>query len=387
MKEIMQKTDNWQRIWNDDGSSNRYNPAKTILYAISLLYRLIIKLRNWLYDHKIFREVKLSCPVISVGNITVGGTGKTPCVIWLAQMLQQQGFKPTVLSRGYGSKNSQPVNIVSDGNNILLPSTISGDEPRLIARSLKGIPVITGPKRILTGKTAIDNFGADVLICDDAFQHRQIFRDINIVLLDSQAPSGNGHMLPRGSLREPLTALRRADAFILTRTNEAKKTNAAISKLAEAEKIPVFVSCHKPVDVIKGDYSLQLPLLELRDKKVCAFAGIAQPDSFKKAILATGAQIISFDIFSDHHCYSPKELENIRHNFLKNNAELLITTEKDGMRLQEFTNFLSKIYLLRIELEIVPDGSSLKNFILGKLEKKNEGGVPLLRDGIRRMPD
>ena len=365
----MQKTDNWQRIWNDDGSSNRYSPSKTILYAISLLYRLIINLRNWLYDHKIFREVKLPCPVISVGNITVGGTGKTPCVIWLSRMLSEQGFKPAVLSRGYGSKNSQPVNIVSDGNNILASIAIAGDEPYLIARSLQGIPVITGPKRILTGKTAIDNFGANILICDDAFQHRQIFRDINIVLLDSQQPLGNGYMLPRGSLREPLAALRRADAFILTRTNETAKINIITGKIAEVRNIPVFGSSHRPVDIIKGDCSVQLPLAELKGKKVCAFAGIAQPDSFRKAIKATGAQIISFDIFPDHHCYRPKELKNIRNNFLKANADLLITTEKDGMRLREFTEFLNDIYLLRIELAIVPDENSLKNFILGKLEK------------------
>ncbi|MGV8058438.1 MAG: tetraacyldisaccharide 4'-kinase [Smithellaceae bacterium] len=365
----MQKTGNWQRIWNDDGSSNCYSPVKAMLYVISLLYRLIITLRNRLYDRNIFQEIKLPCPVISVGNITVGGTGKTPCVIWIAQMLQKKGFKPAVLSRGYGGKNSQPVNIVSDGDKILVDSATAGDEPYLIARSLPGIPVFTGPQRILTGKNAIDNFGVNVLICDDAFQHRQIFRNINLVLLDSQSPLGNGHMLPRGSLREPVTELRRADAIILTRTDETKKTNEIIGELACASDIPVFVSSHKPVDAVKRDNSGQLQLTELKGKKVCAFAGIAKPDSFKKAISATGAQILSFDIFPDHHRYTKKELENIHNNFLKNNGDLLITTEKDGMRLQEFPEFSKDIYLLRIKLEIVPDGDSLKNFILEKLRK------------------
>jgi tetraacyldisaccharide 4'-kinase len=364
MKEIMHKTDNWQRIWDDDGSSNRYAPARTILYAISLFYRLIINLRNRLYNHKIFQEIKLPCPVISVGNITVGGTGKTPCVIWLAQMLKERGFKPAILSRGYGSKSSEPVNIVADGKDILLSCALAGDEPYLIARTLQNIPVITGPKRVLTGKTAIDEFGADILICDDAFQHRQIFRNINLVLLDSKRPLGNGHLLPRGELREPPTALCRADAFILTRSD--KKT-ATIGKLNEFKNIPVFLSSHLPVDTVSGDYKRFLPLAELKDKKVCAFAGIAKPDSFKKALEAAGAQIMSCDIFSDHHRYSTGELESIRRNFLKTKSDLLITTEKDGMRLQEFPEFLNDVYLLRIELALVPDGSSLEKFILEKI--------------------
>ena len=366
----MQKMDNWRRIWNDDICNNRNALARTVLHAVSLLYLLIINVRNWLYDHRIFQEVKLPCPVISIGNITVGGTGKTPCVIWLARMLQRHGFKPAVLSRGYGSKNSRPVNIVSDGDNILLPGITAGDEPFLIARSLKNIPVITGPQRILTGQTAIDNFGVDVLICDDAFQHRQIFRDINLVLLDNRAPFGNGHMLPEGNLREPITALRRAHAFILTRSNEATET---ISKIDQVKNIPVFKSCHRPIDIVKGDYQSKLPLTDLQGKKVCAFAGIAQPDSFKKAILATGAQIISFDIFPDHHRYSQKELEKIRHIFMENNANYLITTEKDGMRLQNFPEFLNEIYLLRIELEIIPDSGSLETFILGILGEQALG--------------
>jgi len=391
----MQRTDNWQRIWNDDGKSYRYAPAKTILYVISLPYRLLVNLRNWLYDHKIFRERRLSRPVISVGNVTVGGTGKTPCVIWLARMLQEQGFRPAILSRGYGGKSSQPVNIVSDGRKILLSNVAAGDEPCLIARTLPDIPVITGPKRVLTGQTAIDQFGADILVCDDAFQHRQLFRNINLVLLDSEKPLGNGYMLPRGSLREPPSALRRADAFILTRS----KKEEALEKLplaslrgakrrgnrtrgcnplfchrfnrsGQVENIPVFRSSHQPVGLVSGDYTRQLTLTQLKDKKVYAFSGIAQPESFEKGIADAGAKIIAFDVFPDHHRYTPGEVEKIRHNFLKAGADFLLTTEKDGMRLQEFTEFLSDVYLLCIKMEIIPDSGSLKKFILEKLGEK-----------------
>jgi tetraacyldisaccharide 4'-kinase len=369
MKEILQKMNKWPRIWDDDGSSSRYNPVKTILYILSLVYLIIINLRNWLYDNKIIQVVKLPCPVISVGNITVGGTGKTPCVIWLAEMLRENGFKPAILSRGYGGKNSLPVNIVSDGKDILLSSAAAGDEPCLIAQTLKGVPVITGPQRILTGQTAINNFGTDVLICDDAFQHRQIFRDINLLLLDSQRPLGNGHVLPRGSLREPARELHRANAFIVTRVAEAAKPGNRIGKLAQEMNMPVFFSSHKPVDIVQGDYSIQLPLADLKGKKICAFAGIAKPDSFKKSILAAEAQIISFDIFPDHHRYNKNELNRIHNNFLNSDADLLITTEKDGMRLWEFTEFLPLIYLMRMALEIVPDKKPLENFILEKLGK------------------
>src|SRR5271157_2738293 len=203
MKKVMRKMIDWQRIWDDDGITGWYSPVKIIAYVISFFYRLIINFRNWLYDHKILKEVTLPCPVISVGNITVGGTGKTPCVIMLAQMLQENGFKPAVISRGYGGRNINPANIVSDGHKILLDSEIAGDEPSLIAHVLKGIPVITGAKRIVTGQAAIDRFGVNVLICDDAMQHRQIFRDVNLVLLDSQNLKGSNHILPLGRLREP----------------------------------------------------------------------------------------------------------------------------------------------------------------------------------------
>ena len=135
----MRKMIDWQRIWNDDGNAGYYNPVKIIAYILSFFYRLIINFRNWLYDHKIFKEVVLPCPVISVGNITVGGTGKTPCVIMLAQMLQENGFKPAILSRGYGGERVNSVNIVSDGREILLDSKIAGDEPYLIAKELKNV--------------------------------------------------------------------------------------------------------------------------------------------------------------------------------------------------------------------------------------------------------
>jgi tetraacyldisaccharide 4'-kinase len=357
----------WQRMWNDDGSISRYTVIQIIAVAISLPYRLIITFRNWLYDKKIFAVVKLPCPVISVGNITAGGTGKTPCVIMLAQMLQSHGFKPAILSRGYGGKNKKTVNIVSDGKNILLDSKTAGDEPFLMAQSLRNIPIIVGPQRIKTGKVAINQFGTNVLICDDAMQHRQIFRDINLVLLDSQDPFSNGHVLPRGKLREPIAGLKRASALMFTRTDETSNTDNINKILSQIGNMPIFTSIHKLQDVIKGDYGDTWPISGLKGKKVCAFCGIAKPDSFKKSLLAAQAQILSWDTFPDHHNYNRAELEIIKNNFYNYKADLIITTQKDGMRLQNFADFLNLIYMMRIEMEITPSREPFENFILDRL--------------------
>ena len=361
----------WQRMWNDDGSIRSYNVIKIIASAISWPYRLIINFRNWLYDKNIFAVVKLPCPMISVGNITVGGTGKTPCVIMLAKMLQFHGFKPAILSRGYGGNSSKSVNIVSDGKNILLDSKTAGDEPFLMAQSLKNIPIIVGSQRIKTGRVAISQFGANVLICDDAMQHRQIFRDINLVLLDNQKPFGNGFVLPRGKLREPIAGLKRASAFLLTRTDETTEAENISRKLAQVGNIPIFTSIHKPQDVIKGDYSDIWPTSDLGGKKVCAFCGIAKPDSFKKSLLAAQANILSWDTFPDHHNYRLDDLETIKNNFCNYKADLIITTQKDGMRLQNFPEFLSMIYMMRIEMEITPSRELFDKFILDRLAAVN----------------
>jgi tetraacyldisaccharide 4'-kinase len=240
--------------------------------------------------------------------------------------------------------------------------------------------VITGAKRIVTGETAINQFGANVLICDDAMQHRKIFRDINIVLLDSQSLRVNNHILPRGRLREPITELKRASAFVLTRTDESQQTNNTIEKLVQNENIPIFMSIHKPKDMVKGDYSAQWPISIIAGKKVCAFCGIANPDSFRKTLSDAQAQVLSFDIFPDHHHYNKNELEKIKTRFIDCYADFLISTQKDGTRLRKFPEFLNIIYMLRIELEIVSSRESFKKFILGRLAAAQKNKL------FKRMP-
>jgi tetraacyldisaccharide 4'-kinase len=364
----------WQRMWNDDEKISRFSPTRAILYVLSLLYRLIADLRNWLYDKQIISAVKLACPVISVGNITVGGTGKTPCVIMLARILQARGFRCAVISRGYGGKNPQKTNIVSDGKTILLNAETAGDEPLLIARSLPGVPVITGARRIKTGKAAIDQFGVDVLICDDAFQHREIARDIDLVLLDSEKPLGNGRLLPRGELRESAAGLSRADCFILTRSEQAQPVDPVVDGIAQSSNVPIFRAAHQPQDLTKGDKSASWPISELQGKKICAFCGIARPESFKKILLKSDADIISFHPFPDHYSYSLYDLEELKSIYLNSGADYLVTTEKDVMRLRRYPEYLKILYALRIEMQIVPSSGLFEHFIMRQLKKPIKKG-------------
>lgn len=363
----MKKTVDWQRIWDDDGNTSGDHLLKIITRILSAFYLPIITCRNWLYDHGVFEERRLPCPVISVGNITVGGTGKTPCVMMLARMLQQNGFRPGVISRGYGGKSSDAVNIVSDGENILLDGERAGDEPLLMAKSLRGIPVVTGPKRIVTGKAVIDQFGANVLICDDAMQHRQLFRDINLVLLDNSVLKKRQHLLPRGRLREPVGGIRRASAVLLTRADEGAQISKMIADIPEAERIPIFNSVHRAVAIVSADGSEIQPVSELKDKKIYAFCGIANPVSFEKTLLAAGARILSLDIFPDHHRFTERELEKLKSGFMNYKADYLLTTEKDVMRLQEQPEFLKAVSFVRIDMEMTDPDDKFKKFILQKL--------------------
>lgn len=357
----------WQGMWNDDQGARHLRPTHVILYIFSFFYRLLVISRNWLYDKQVFTSVNLSCPVISVGNITVGGTGKTPCVIMLAKILQKNGFNPAVLSRGYGGKKAKKVNVVSDGSNIILAAEVAGDEPLMIARALPGVPVITGAKRTATGSAAVRDFGANIIICDDAFQHRKIARDINIVLLDYERPFSNGLLLPAGALREPPGSLKRADCLIITRVDEKAAFDKDAQKIADSFQVDVFLSRHVAKDVAKGDGAAGTPITALQGKKVCAFCGIAQPDSFRKMLLDARAEIISFDAYPDHYAYHACDVGELKDKFIKYHADYLMTTEKDAVRLEKYPDFIKMLSILRMEMEIMPSEKALENFLLRRV--------------------
>jgi tetraacyldisaccharide 4'-kinase len=348
-------------ILHDDSRPGILNPLLFLLYLLSLLYKEGVRLRNLLYDCGIFKTRKVGCKVISIGNITVGGTGKTPMVIMLANLLKGHGYKPAVLSRGYGGKNRNSINVVSDGRRIFMEHDEAGDEPALIAGSLNDIPVITGRERYLTGKYAVDHMGADILILDDAFQHRSLYRDIDIVLLNDKRPFGNGFLLPRGTLREPAKALNRADVIVLTGSDREVEEIAIDRGLPP---VPIFRGYHRPKDLVQGD---TYPLEYLKGKTVCAFAGIADPESFKRTIISLGGEVVAFVRFSDHHRYTERDLKEIRRESLSHSAAITITTEKDGIKLTGFPDFLCDIFLLRIEMKIIDRDSEFEDIIMSRL--------------------
>lgn len=352
-----------RKIWYTDTAASNLNPLILILSLISLLYRLVVGLRNKMYDLGIFKQNKLSCKVISIGNITVGGTGKTPAVIMLAKLLKERGYRPAVLSRGYGGKAKSEVNVVSDGSKILMGNIEAGDEPVFIAKAVAGIPVLTGPKRILTGRFAIENLNADILILDDAFQHRGIFRDVDIVILNREQPFGNCFLLPRGPLREPPEGLNRAH-FLIWKDSTIDGRYPKYQEQGIGSFFPVLSVYLRPKDIIRGKTGESYSLEFLQGKKVCAFAGIASPEAFSRTIESLGGVVTSFIEFSDHYRFTETDISYIRKSCIDSSSEIIMTTEKDGVRLTDFPDFLKDVFLLRVEMEMLPSREEFEGPIL-----------------------
>jgi tetraacyldisaccharide 4'-kinase len=370
--------DTLTKIWNDDRQSDFSNPFCSFLYTLSLPYGGAVRFRNYLYDKGLLETKKLPCPVVSVGNLTVGGTGKTPMVILLANLLQKKGYRPAVLSRGYAGRNRQKSNVITDGQNILLGPDDAGDEPFLIAASTSGVPVLTGRDRYSAGKHALDRLGANVLVLDDAFQHRQVFRDMNILLLDAERPFENGCILPRGPLREPSSSLKRADLIVLTRADEKIPSTFNLDLDREFPEIPVFKARHRPEGLCKIHFpypggrderkgETTLPPDFLRGKRVFAFAGIAHPQSFRKTIESLGAEVVAFKTYPDHHHYTPADMEDILKVSRDDTAEIILTTEKDGVKLAGLSDAVPNIYMLRIEMEILSESKKFEDTVLARL--------------------
>lgn len=353
-------------INNERGKINSL--FRSLFFILSQFYFLAIKVRWLIYRFKLVPQTKMPCTVISVGNITWGGTGKTPAVIMISKLLREMGKRVAVLSRGYRrSKKKDKKNkmsIVSDGKKLLLSSREAGDEPYLLARNLPDVPIIVGKNRINSGKYTIERFASEVVVLDDGFQYWPLHRDIDIVTIDCLNPYGKGYLIPRGSLREPLSHLSRADIFLLTRVNFVSRDDLQriIGDLGKVNPRSIILeSVHRP-KYLQGTFSGEKKSLDfIKGKKVVAFSSIGNPYSFEKTLEDLGAKIVKIFRFPDHHGYQGNDLGKIEATYrtdLEKGEVIAVTTEKDGVRLErvispETDRAFWEIWILKIELEIV----------------------------------
>jgi tetraacyldisaccharide 4'-kinase len=335
-----------------------------LLRPLGAVYGFFMRIRHFFYTKSILKSYTFSVPVISVGNLTMGGSGKTPVVIYLARFLQQQGYRPAVVSRGYGGKANGKSNIVSDGRALYLDSIEAGDEPRLIAEKTGGVAVLTGKKRIYPCQCAIDELGCNVIILDDGFQHLSVNRDVDLVLFNATTNSELLHVLPGGILREPFSALHRTSAFIVTgcRDINHSKTREGVSYLPkDQQNKPLFHLAYEPSHYV--DHSGQRFELDTLSSKVYAFCGIASPHRFITSLKMLSLNIAGSAFFTDHQHYNETVLNNIVEQAKEHGAAALLTTEKDLVKLKTF-NIDFPLYALCME---VPRSHAFETFIMGKL--------------------
>lgn len=305
------------------------------LAALSLLYGAAVRAREEAFAHGIIATRRLPCPVFSVGNMTAGGTGKTPVVGMIARVLREQGRHPVILTRGYKRRGGERITVVSDGKGILTGPEESGDEPAMLARWLPDVPVVVGKDRYASGMLAFRRFGPDCFLLDDGFQHRRLFRDRDIVVINARDPFGGDNLLPLGRLREPASALCRASLILVNKCIPGRSIDPIIERIRNYnDRVPVLETSYEPEALVPADSrgeSMSLGLL--RERAVLAFAGIADPGAFFDQLEALGARIAHRHVFSDHHWFSPGEIAHLRETASVCGAECLVTTEKDGMRL------------------------------------------------------
>ncbi len=353
--------------------------VRVLLFGASKLFAVAVKLRRFLYNARILRDATLGVQVIAIGNLTVGGTGKTPVVEKFARELRDAGRNVAILSRGYRSKpppvhewlknkllfreDTTPPRIVSDGKSLLLDSEMAGDEPHMLASNLKDVVVLVDKDRVKSGRYAIEKFGCDTLLLDDGFQYWDLRgRRHDVVLIDRQQPFGNEHLLPRGTLREPPSHLARAHTIFITKsdgqTEELRRRIAALNSTAA-----VIECVHNPMyleDVFSGE---RQSLDFLKGRKVGSFCGIAQPESFEQSLVKLGAELVYAKRFADHHRFSQQEILNAINRGKKRQAQVILTTQKDAVRFPKLDRRDLPILFMRVEIKIVSGADDFRDCV------------------------
>ena len=324
------------------------------------------------YQTGLRKQTVLPVPVVAIGNLSSGGTGKTPMAALVASHLQKNNRRVVLLSRGHGGHNEskKTARIVSDGETVLLAPDVAGDEPVLLARMLPAVPIVVGRDRRVSGKMACELFAPDVLLCDDALQFWQLFRDINIVLLDAQNPWDNGFVLPRGLLREPPRHIKRAHIVVLTRADNATSPQIAAAKAQIARfapNVPVFCATHAPRSWVEIGASAETekPLTALHNARAFVFSGIADHKAFARMVHAQGVQITGEHVYSDHHVYTESDISGIIVDAQKSRADVLVTTEKDAVKIAPLLAAAQNplpAYALRVAMKIDNEAAFFARF-------------------------
>jgi len=300
------------------------------LRVLSALYGLGVRLRLALYAASVFKARSVPCPVVSVGNISVGGTGKTPVTLRVVEILKGLGIRPVILSRGY-RRSGTGVGVVSDGVEVLMDAETAGDEPLLLARRAPGVPVVVSADRVGGALYAIDRFSAGCIVLDDGFQHVRLARDLDIVLIDADAGFGNGCLLPRGPLREPPSALRRAGLVMVRDGKEKLGRNE--TEAVERTGLPVLGFGYRAASLTELPGGKRRDVESLKESSVLAFAGTARPASFFSTLEGLGARLVARVEYPDHHAYCRRDMEEVVEAATGAGAAMVVTTEKDAVKL------------------------------------------------------
>ncbi|MEI7815964.1 MAG: tetraacyldisaccharide 4'-kinase [Desulfuromonadales bacterium] len=353
----------WRGIANGTHTGIIVRLLLVLLAPLSLLYTFIQQLRAGFFRNGVLKIKRLPRPVVSVGNVTVGGTGKTPVTAYIARLLLEQGRRVAVISRGYGGSLEGQNVIVSDGTTIMVSASECGDEPFLLASTVPGLMVVIGTDRHAAGMLAMEQLSPEVFLLDDGFQHLRLHRDLNILLLDYTHPFGNGWTLPSGLLREPKAAAKRADLIIQTRCPSDSASAPPVYG------IPFCNARHELYDCIPLSGGESFPLGIMQGQKLLAFAGIADPQAFFDGLQEEGLNIVSTIALPDHVSYDSKLSNSIVEAFHSSHADYAITTEKDGVKLKRLSQaFMGKTLLARLNLTII-NPTPLKALLLNLLHK------------------